>query len=427
MTVSIDNLNRTWANSAITHTGMGLNVTGIAYNPDSKIFALKFNGNTVFSIDTAGTVTGNITVISGNTDPRPAFRQANLAFDKANTSYNTAVSAFDKANNSTTDLTPVYAWTNTTLGYANTHANAVGVSANAHADAVGVSANLYAASLSSTTSLTPANNWANAVGVSANSYAAAVGVSANSYAASLTPSLTPANNWANSVGVSANAYTDTTVNSAQANSTVIPIGLRSYPSSGNIGIVSLVNVVPRMIGDNSNSCIVVSSSYYSLTPPWGAFVNQRDPSISSGGWITNATSTGWIYIRLPSSKTIYGYGIVPWSADTWPSRIPKNWTFEGSNDGASWTVLDTRAGYYNAWTDMVWQHQGERFFQLASPATYQYYRLNVSANNGDTYMAIMQLFLYGVTDPIKNGIFGLFLQTPAGELVKLPWVANLGS
>jgi len=59
-----------------------------------------------------------------------------------------------------------------------------------------------------------------------------------------------------------------------------------------------------------------------------------------------------------------------------PGRDPKDWQLQGSNDGTNWTTLDTQSGqtfpfrYY------------EMEYALARPATYRYFQLNVTANNG---------------------------------------------
>lgn len=53
---------------------------------------------------------------------------------------------------------------------------------------------------------------------------------------------------------------------------------------------------------------------------------------------------------------------------------PMSWTVDGSNNGSSWTVLDTR-------TDEAFGNRGDvREFRIASPGSYRYYRLSVTAN-----------------------------------------------
>ncbi|RIA09299.1 uncharacterized protein DUF4998 [Flavobacteriaceae bacterium MAR_2010_72] len=60
-----------------------------------------------------------------------------------------------------------------------------------------------------------------------------------------------------------------------------------------------------------------------------------------------------------------------------PSRDPKNWTLAGSNDGASWVTLDTR-------TDESFGGRNEtKEYTFNSVAPYKYYRMYITANNGD--------------------------------------------
>jgi len=54
-------------------------------------------------------------------------------------------------------------------------------------------------------------------------------------------------------------------------------------------------------------------------------------------------------------------------------RMPKDWRFEGSNDGSDWTVLDTQADR----TD--WKVNERRTYTCANPASFRYYRLYITA------------------------------------------------
>ncbi len=59
-----------------------------------------------------------------------------------------------------------------------------------------------------------------------------------------------------------------------------------------------------------------------------------------------------------------------------PERDPRDWQFQGSNDGTNWTTLDTQSG----------QTFPFRFYEveytLPRPAAYRYFRLHVTQNNG---------------------------------------------
>ena len=102
---AISNVITTWSNSSITYTGIGLNVYATAYDSHSRPFDVRVNGNTIFSVDTLGTLRGNTVNIIFNTanaayefannlavetgSPAFAFRHANASFDKANASFTT--------------------------------------------------------------------------------------------------------------------------------------------------------------------------------------------------------------------------------------------------------------------------------------------------------------------------------------------------
>lgn len=69
------------------------------------------------------------------------------------------------------------------------------------------------------------------------------------------------------------------------------------------------------------------------------------------GWSQGNT---WTYtLELSSKQTLKFYGIG--NANDSPNRDPRNWQFEGSNDGINWEVLDRREmakNFFNQRTDM---------------------------------------------------------------------------
>jgi len=60
-----------------------------------------------------------------------------------------------------------------------------------------------------------------------------------------------------------------------------------------------------------------------------------------------------------------------------PGTAPKDWLLKGSNDGVNWTVLDSRTNQ----ADTADSHATT--YLVASPGSYKYYLLDVTANNGD--------------------------------------------
>jgi hypothetical protein len=62
-----------------------------------------------------------------------------------------------------------------------------------------------------------------------------------------------------------------------------------------------------------------------------------------------------------------------WSNDIWS---PTHWTFESSNDGTAWSVLDTQEDR------VILNDEPKKVFHLENTSSNQYYRINISENNG---------------------------------------------
>jgi hypothetical protein len=63
---------------------------------------------------------------------------------------------------------------------------------------------------------------------------------------------------------------------------------------------------------------------------------------------------------------------------TTTGREPRDWTFQGSNNGTSWATLDTQTGI-TGWFDGV-----DNVYVFSNTTAYRYYRWNITANNGDS-------------------------------------------
>jgi hypothetical protein len=74
---------------------------------------------------------------------------------------------------------------------------------------------------------------------------------------------------------------------------------------------------------------------------------------------------------------------------------------KGSNDGSNWTTLDTQTNQnarFRQWLP-------ELFPVTGNTTSYLYYRLDISANNGNAYLGVTALRLMGVDTP-NNGAAG---------------------
>lgn len=122
------------------------------------------------------------------------------------------------------------------------------------------------------------------------------------------------------------------------------------------------------VGDGTASASLSNSSY----PPANAFDGSTSTKWNSG-------STGvaaWLQYDFGPNITwaVTRYDITS-AADT-TNRDPKDWTFQGSNDGANWTTLDTRSGETFASRALT------KSYTITNASGYRYYRLNISSASG---------------------------------------------
>lgn len=152
----------------------------------------------------------------------------------------------------------------------------------------------------------------------------------------------------------------------------------------------------------SATTLNVTGHFYDLTDDGGTFSaqfeNTTNSAESSGKLVDNNYGTKYLLFfsqQTPNTppadywfqyQSVYGnvvdvYKYTLVTANDAPNRDPKDWTFEGSNNGTSWTVLDTRTNISTPLRNTPYS------YRLASTARYKYYRIHVTNNNGSTSIA----------------------------------------
>ena len=126
------------------------------------------------------------------------------------------------------------------------------------------------------------------------------------------------------------------------------------------------------------------------------FANAIDNK-SDNKFCTRITVGDEVWLRYVSTKNarITSYTIA--SANDAPDRDPKNWVLEGSNDGNTWTVIDTQ-------TDQVFNNRFEpKSYAVYNNQVFGIFRLRVqslkSANSDIFQISEWQLF------GVENGVF----------------------
>ncbi|MBN1411022.1 MAG: discoidin domain-containing protein [Spirochaetales bacterium] len=102
-------------------------------------------------------------------------------------------------------------------------------------------------------------------------------------------------------------------------------------------------------------------------------------------------ASGWIQFQFTGGNTYAVNGYALTSANDAPERDPYTWTLQGSNNGTSWTTIDSRSG-----EDFPNRFQ-RRIFTFGNTMAYNYIRLNMTNNSG-TILQIAEIELFGDAD-----------------------------
>ncbi|MFI6265605.1 ThuA domain-containing protein [Micromonospora sp. NPDC051006] len=129
----------------------------------------------------------------------------------------------------------------------------------------------------------------------------------------------------------------------------------------------------------------VSATASGENPPNETAAHAIDGSTSTK-WLAR-TTTGWLAAKLAEPVVVSRYALT--SANDSPGRDPKNWTLQGSQDGSTWTDLDTRSNETFA------QRFQTNQYSFTNTTAYQHYRLNITANSGEPLLQLAELWLIG--------------------------------
>lgn len=156
------------------------------------------------------------------------------------------------------------------------------------------------------------------------------------------------------------------------------------PAGPDTYSVSNTNTAPTKTGCTSSDTTVTVSG--ENLPNEG--IAKLFDGQSSTKWLTFSQS-GWIVFSTTATATVASYNLT--SANDVPARDPRNWTLYGSQNRVTWTPIDSRTG----------QTFSGRFvrntYSIASPGAYQHYRLEITANSGDTATQLSEFTLDGAT------------------------------
>ncbi|QJB33130.1 right-handed parallel beta-helix repeat-containing protein [Chitinophaga oryzae] len=180
---------------------------------------------------------------------------------------------------------------------------------------------------------------------------------------------------------------------------------RSLPLDAGADQVSTAPVTariltPAMVGHNANSTPPVNQ-LVDLTDNGGVitgqYPNTTKPSEDIPSLIDNNTATKyfrsgrtalWVQYKSTTPAAVTKYTLT--SGNDVPGRDPKNWTLQGSNDTITWTSIDSRS-------NQTFDSRGlTKSYTCTNTTAYRYYRLNITANNGDTGTQLAEWELFAL-------------------------------
>lgn len=142
--------------------------------------------------------------------------------------------------------------------------------------------------------------------------------------------------------------------------------------------------IPDMTSNTSP--IGVGQAFAALGPnldAWKPFrkgINTFLPT--TDGWLSTSGNVGQVGFQFNSAKSIQRYA---WYSNQQSTNYrPRNWNFEGSNDGTTWVILHTVTNATNA--------AAYNSPNISNPSSYTYYRINITATQGG-----WQVFLNGLS------------------------------
>ncbi len=156
-----------------------------------------------------------------------------------------------------------------------------------------------------------------------------------------------------------------------------------------LGYISSETSIPAMTSNSMDGYIASAST--ESQPAYQAFNGLNRLDNDSDYW--SALVSGFsktLGIQLPEARIMQKYAITTRNTSSGSYHCtPNSWTFEGSNDGSTWTVLDTQTGQFS--TNPV---NTRLEFDSGNATSYQYYRLSISSGNEGDYIIIGEFELY---------------------------------
>jgi PKD repeat protein len=105
-----------------------------------------------------------------------------------------------------------------------------------------------------------------------------------------------------------------------------------------------------------------------------------DNNLATKWYMASITFPAWnkFTFELPETVKMYAVG----SGNDDATKDPKIWTFQGSNDGVNWEILDSRTMPSNFYIQAGNKYMQLFYYEVVNPKRFLHYRYHVTANSG---------------------------------------------
>lgn len=156
-------------------------------------------------------------------------------------------------------------------------------------------------------------------------------------------------------------------------------------------------------------------------PPWNVFSPPGYTTKSGLEWYT-ASSSGWLTIDMGAGNAFvpYSYNINCFNNPAGATFCPTAWQFQGSNDGSTWTTLDTQSSQgSNTHVD-----GGATYVVVGNVTAYRYYKLNITASGAG---GAFEIESFGITQSSGTAVSHPLAALTADSLSPTPYTAAASS
>ena len=199
----------------------------------------------------------------------------------------------------------------------------------------------------------------------------------------------------------------------------------SRAQADKFGLVSPLDVATRTtdkhFGYESATGVALASGEFSTNLAWGGF----DKAVHNFGglrWIVAANTLSWLQYKFVEPRVLKSWRF---KSTTVAAYDPKRFTIEGSNDGFTWTAIDSTytAADYTGNGASLW---GDLQDTSANTTAYVYTRINTTANNGDaTYTGIEELEFNTITPSDYLNVVDGLVYNNAGTVIDRVYLAKI--